>query len=211
MRLGACHQNNCTHDTIYFFLLQKWQDIIKEVKFLQKLRHPNTVEYKGCYLREHTAWVSVWEGGVRETELSWVKWRSSAISFECRSVSVLSWACLDWKNISHYCSWGLCWFYQSVLFFFSHFTFLSCGDCSGDCSVSAICATKAWTGPAKSHIAATDTNTCTSVYFSFQHVKETRQLFTAKEEPDNSCYADIVKRLRTCGVKSQSDIANENH
>lgn len=37
---------------------QKWQDIIKEVKFLQKLRHPNTIEYKGCYLREHTAWVS---------------------------------------------------------------------------------------------------------------------------------------------------------
>uniref|UniRef100_A0A8C5E7Q9 non-specific serine/threonine protein kinase n=1 Tax=Gouania willdenowi TaxID=441366 RepID=A0A8C5E7Q9_GOUWI len=38
---------------------EKWQDIIKEVKFLQKLRHPNTVEYHGCYLREHTAWVSV--------------------------------------------------------------------------------------------------------------------------------------------------------
>uniref|UniRef100_A0A7N9AT48 non-specific serine/threonine protein kinase n=1 Tax=Mastacembelus armatus TaxID=205130 RepID=A0A7N9AT48_9TELE len=38
---------------------EKWQDIIKEVKFLQKLRHPNTVEYRGCYLREHTAWVSV--------------------------------------------------------------------------------------------------------------------------------------------------------
>ncbi|XP_062858900.1 serine/threonine-protein kinase TAO2 [Trichomycterus rosablanca] len=36
---------------------EKWQDIIKEVKFLQKLRHPNTVDYKGCYLREHTAWV----------------------------------------------------------------------------------------------------------------------------------------------------------
>ncbi|XP_053496473.1 serine/threonine-protein kinase TAO2 isoform X1 [Ictalurus furcatus] len=36
---------------------EKWQDIVKEVKFLQKLRHPNTVEYKGCYLREHTAWL----------------------------------------------------------------------------------------------------------------------------------------------------------
>uniref|UniRef100_A0AAY4CEM6 non-specific serine/threonine protein kinase n=1 Tax=Denticeps clupeoides TaxID=299321 RepID=A0AAY4CEM6_9TELE len=35
----------------------KWQDIIKEVKFLQKLRHPNTIEYRGCYLREHTAWL----------------------------------------------------------------------------------------------------------------------------------------------------------
>lgn len=38
---------------------QKWQDIIKEVKFLQKLRHPNTIEYRGCYLKEHTAWVRV--------------------------------------------------------------------------------------------------------------------------------------------------------
>ncbi|XP_060679283.1 serine/threonine-protein kinase TAO2-like [Hemiscyllium ocellatum] len=36
---------------------EKWQDIIKEVKFLQNLRHPNTIEYKGCYLREHTAWL----------------------------------------------------------------------------------------------------------------------------------------------------------
>uniref|UniRef100_A0A4W6DDZ3 Serine/threonine-protein kinase TAO2 n=1 Tax=Lates calcarifer TaxID=8187 RepID=A0A4W6DDZ3_LATCA len=36
---------------------EKWQDIIKEVKFLQKLRHPNTIEYRGCYLKEHTAWV----------------------------------------------------------------------------------------------------------------------------------------------------------
>ncbi|KAG8535309.1 hypothetical protein GDO81_028860, partial [Engystomops pustulosus] len=39
---------------------EKWQDIIKEVKFLQKLRHPNTIEYKGCYLREHTAWVTTY-------------------------------------------------------------------------------------------------------------------------------------------------------
>lgn len=37
--------------------LQKWQDIIKEVKFLQRIQHPNSIEYKGCYLREHTAWV----------------------------------------------------------------------------------------------------------------------------------------------------------
>ncbi|XP_064355568.1 serine/threonine-protein kinase TAO2 isoform X2 [Dromaius novaehollandiae] len=38
---------------------EKWQDIIKEVKFLQRLRHPNTIEYKGCYLREHTAWLAM--------------------------------------------------------------------------------------------------------------------------------------------------------
>ncbi|XP_018424600.1 PREDICTED: serine/threonine-protein kinase TAO3 [Nanorana parkeri] len=36
---------------------EKWQDIVKEVKFLQQLRHPNTIEYKGCYLKEHTAWL----------------------------------------------------------------------------------------------------------------------------------------------------------
>ncbi|XP_005993359.2 serine/threonine-protein kinase TAO3 [Latimeria chalumnae] len=36
---------------------EKWQDIIKEVKFLRQLKHPNTIEYKGCYLRENTAWL----------------------------------------------------------------------------------------------------------------------------------------------------------
>lgn len=40
-----------------FMVSQKWQDIIKEVKFLQRVQHPNSIEYKGCYLREHTAWV----------------------------------------------------------------------------------------------------------------------------------------------------------
>nr|XP_020662741.1 serine/threonine-protein kinase TAO3 isoform X1 [Pogona vitticeps] len=36
---------------------EKWQDIIKEVRFLRQLKHPNTIEYKGCYLKEHTAWL----------------------------------------------------------------------------------------------------------------------------------------------------------
>lgn len=36
---------------------QKWQDIIKEVKFLINLNHRNCIEYKGCYLKEHTAWL----------------------------------------------------------------------------------------------------------------------------------------------------------
>ncbi|KAK5909555.1 serine/threonine-protein kinase TAO3 isoform X1 [Pseudochaenichthys georgianus] len=36
---------------------EKWQDIIKEVKFLGQLRHPNTIEYKGCYLKDNTAWL----------------------------------------------------------------------------------------------------------------------------------------------------------
>ncbi|KAH9523282.1 Serine/threonine-protein kinase TAO1 [Bulinus truncatus] len=35
----------------------KWQDIIKEVRFLRQLKHKNTIEYKGCYLKEHTAWL----------------------------------------------------------------------------------------------------------------------------------------------------------
>lgn len=37
--------------------LEKWQDIIKEIRFLKKLQHPNTIEYKGCYLRDSTAWL----------------------------------------------------------------------------------------------------------------------------------------------------------
>ncbi|KAK2496375.1 hypothetical protein MC885_004944 [Smutsia gigantea] len=36
---------------------EKWESIIKEVKFLQIIKHPNIVEYKGCYLRRHTAWL----------------------------------------------------------------------------------------------------------------------------------------------------------
>lgn len=44
--------------TVWICFWQKWQDIIKEVKFLGQLRHPNTIEYKGCYLKDNTAWVS---------------------------------------------------------------------------------------------------------------------------------------------------------
>ncbi|KAM8853719.1 serine/threonine-protein kinase TAO1 [Synchiropus picturatus] len=36
---------------------EKWQDIVKEVKFLRRIQHPNSIEYKGCYLRERTAWL----------------------------------------------------------------------------------------------------------------------------------------------------------
>lgn len=57
-------------NVVYFVVLvlrfvlfsQKWQDIIKEVKFLQRIQHPNSIEYKGCYLREHTAWVRLHMG-----------------------------------------------------------------------------------------------------------------------------------------------------
>lgn len=37
--------------------LEKWQDILKEIRFLRQLEHPNTIEYKGCYLHENTAWL----------------------------------------------------------------------------------------------------------------------------------------------------------
>lgn len=40
-----------------FISKQKWQDIIKEVKFLINLKHKNCIEYKGCYLKDHTAWL----------------------------------------------------------------------------------------------------------------------------------------------------------
>nr|CAD7195316.1 unnamed protein product [Timema douglasi] len=36
---------------------EKWQDILKEIRFLHQLNHPNTIEYKGCFLRDHTAWL----------------------------------------------------------------------------------------------------------------------------------------------------------
>lgn len=37
--------------------IEKWQDILKEIRFLRQLKHSNTIEYKGCYLRDHTAWL----------------------------------------------------------------------------------------------------------------------------------------------------------
>lgn len=36
---------------------EQWEDIAKEVTFLQSLRHVNCVAYKGCYMREETAWL----------------------------------------------------------------------------------------------------------------------------------------------------------
>lgn len=36
---------------------EKWQDIVKEVKFLRDLKHRNIIDFKGCYLREHTTWL----------------------------------------------------------------------------------------------------------------------------------------------------------
>lgn len=38
---------------------EKWADIVREVRFLKQCKHENTISYKGCYLKEHTAWVSI--------------------------------------------------------------------------------------------------------------------------------------------------------
>lgn len=37
--------------------LEKWQDILKEIRFLRRLQHPNCISYQGCYLKEHTVWL----------------------------------------------------------------------------------------------------------------------------------------------------------
>ncbi|XP_057245003.1 serine/threonine-protein kinase TAO3-like [Malurus melanocephalus] len=31
--------------------------MVREVQLLQRLRHPNTVGFLGCFLRDHTAWL----------------------------------------------------------------------------------------------------------------------------------------------------------
>jgi thousand and one amino acid protein kinase len=36
---------------------EKWADIIKEVKFLKDVTHPNIVKYRACFLKEKTCWV----------------------------------------------------------------------------------------------------------------------------------------------------------
>merc|ERR1712016_300418 len=37
--------------------LEKWQDILKEIRFLTRLNHPNCIQYHGCYLKEQTVWL----------------------------------------------------------------------------------------------------------------------------------------------------------
>ena len=52
---------------------EKWQDIVKEIKFLRECTHENMVQYNSSYLKGEYVWVSVSCGGVRlgECELYW--------------------------------------------------------------------------------------------------------------------------------------------
>ena len=52
--------------------LEKWQDILKEIRFLRKLTHPNCITYQGCYLKEQFVWVSEIEETVIKAS-SWSK------------------------------------------------------------------------------------------------------------------------------------------
>ncbi|VDL87790.1 unnamed protein product [Nippostrongylus brasiliensis] len=36
---------------------EKWTDILKEVAFLNEIKHPHIVEYKACFLKDQTCWV----------------------------------------------------------------------------------------------------------------------------------------------------------
>ena len=59
-------RNNITHEVVAIKKmsyggkqsLEKWQDILKEIRFLRRLKHPNCINYQGCYLKENTVWVS---------------------------------------------------------------------------------------------------------------------------------------------------------
>ncbi|CAL8136585.1 unnamed protein product [Orchesella dallaii] len=37
--------------------VEKWKSILREFYFLRNVSHPNTIECKGCYLKEHTTWL----------------------------------------------------------------------------------------------------------------------------------------------------------
>lgn len=39
------------------FLSINYNYNLSPFRFLKQLSHPNTIEYKGCYLRDHTAWL----------------------------------------------------------------------------------------------------------------------------------------------------------
>lgn len=36
---------------------EKWADIVREVRFLKSISNSYIVEYKACFLKDHTCWV----------------------------------------------------------------------------------------------------------------------------------------------------------
>ncbi|KAI6214668.1 hypothetical protein M3Y94_00295700 [Aphelenchoides besseyi] len=37
--------------------MEKWMDIVKEVRFLRSVQHPNIVRFRSCHLKEQTCWL----------------------------------------------------------------------------------------------------------------------------------------------------------
>jgi len=58
-------RHNITHEVVAIKKMsyngkqsvEKWQDILKEIRFLTRLKHPNCIKYQGCYLKEQTVWL----------------------------------------------------------------------------------------------------------------------------------------------------------
>lgn len=41
--------------------VEKWNDILKEVSFLNTVVHPHIVDYKACFLKDTTCWVRLFK------------------------------------------------------------------------------------------------------------------------------------------------------
>ena len=58
--LPPCAPTFCVSFHFISLFTQKWQDIVKEVKFLKDCKHENTLQFKACYVKEQTCWVRTW-------------------------------------------------------------------------------------------------------------------------------------------------------
>ena len=54
---------------------EKWQDIVKEIRFLRECTHENMVHYNSSYLKGEYVWVSGWGCGEGE----WVGLRGGCV------------------------------------------------------------------------------------------------------------------------------------
>ena len=87
--------------------LEKWQDILKEIRFLNRLNHPNCIQYHGCYLKEQTVWlvmeyclgsasdiIEVHKSPLREEEISalssWMEEENKLNTFVCFEIIMIN-------------------------------------------------------------------------------------------------------------------------